>query len=88
MSLAAIAARAVFGYLTLLLLVRASGKQSVRHATTVQFVTAIVIGDMFDDAVWAEVSGAEFLVAVVTLFVTHWVIEYASYRPNCQDRRI
>ena len=80
MSPLGIAARAVFAYLTLLLLVRASGKQSIRHGTTFQFVIALVIGDMIDDAIWAEVSLAKFLVAVVTLFLTHWAIEYVNSR--------
>jgi uncharacterized membrane protein YcaP (DUF421 family) len=80
MSLAAIAARAAFAYLTLLLLVRASGKQSIRHATTFEFVIAVIVGDMVDDAILAESSVAAFIVAVVTLFVTHWAIEYANYR--------
>ena len=42
----------MFAYLTLLLLVRASGKQSVRQGTTVQFVIAVVIGDMIDNVSW------------------------------------
>jgi len=56
MSPLGIAARALFAYLTLLLLVRASGKQSIRQGTTVQFVIAIVIGDMIDNLVWGEVE--------------------------------
>ncbi len=54
--------------MALLVLVRASGKQSIRQGTTFQFVIALVIGDMIDDVIWAEVSLAKFLVAVVTLF--------------------
>ena len=75
MSPLGIAARALFAYLTLLLLVRSSGKQSIRQGTTVQFVTAVVIGDMIDNLVWGEVSVAMFVVAVVVLFATHWTIE-------------
>jgi uncharacterized membrane protein YcaP (DUF421 family) len=75
-----IAARAVFAYLTLLLLVRVNGKQSVRQGTTVQFVIAVVIGDMIDNVVWGEVSLAMFVVAVVVLFATHWTFQYAGYR--------
>jgi uncharacterized membrane protein YcaP (DUF421 family) len=87
MSPLGIAARAVFAYLTLLLLVRASGKQSIRQGTTVQFVTAVVIGDMIDNVVWGEVSLAMFLVAVVVLFATHWTIEAIGISGS-QDLRI
>ena len=82
--LTGIAARAIVAYVALLVLVRASGKQSIRHGTTLQFVIALVIGDMIDDAIWAEVSLAKFLVAIVTLFLTHWAIEYVNYRPAAQ----
>jgi uncharacterized membrane protein YcaP (DUF421 family) len=91
MDLIAIAARAIFTYVVLLVLVRISGTQAVRHGTTFQFVIALVIGDMIDDAIWGEVRVAEFGLAVVTLFVTHWAIEYAIYRaksPLLRDLRI
>ena len=84
MDLTSIVARAIFAYLALLVFVRASGKQSVRHGTTFQFVIALVMGDMVDDAIWAEVSLAEFLVGVTSLFATHWSIEYVSYRSRSQ----
>ena len=88
MDLTGIVARAIFAYMALLVFVRVSGKQSVRHATTFQFVIALVMGDLVDDAIWAEVSLAKFLVAVAALFATHWAIEYASYRAKFQDLRI
>jgi uncharacterized membrane protein YcaP (DUF421 family) len=82
MSPLGIAARAVFAYLTLLLLVRASGKQAIRQGTTVQFVMAVVIGDMIDKLISGEVSLAMFVVAVGVLFATHWTIQYVSYRSH------
>lgn len=78
MDLTGIAARVLFAYAVLLILVRASGKQSIRHGTPFQFVIALVIGDMLDDAIWAEVPLSEFLVATVTLFATHWAVEFAN----------
>jgi uncharacterized membrane protein YcaP (DUF421 family) len=80
MGLIGIAARAIVAYIVLLVLVRVSGRQSVRQGTTFQFAIALVIGDMVDNAIWAEVSLAKFLVAVATLFATHWAVEYANYR--------
>jgi uncharacterized membrane protein YcaP (DUF421 family) len=81
-----IAARAVFSYVALLILVRVTGKQSIRHGTTFQFVIALVIGDMVDNAIWAEVSLLKFLVAVGTLFGTHWAVEYANYHSAAHER--
>ena len=81
-----IAARAVVAYVVLLVLVRVTGKQSIRHGTTFQFVIALVIGDMVDNAIWAEVSLAKFFVAVATSFATHWAVEYANYRLDLAAR--
>ena len=64
-----IAVRAVVAYLFLLVMVRLSGKQTVAHGTTMDFVLALVFGDLVDDLVWAEVSTARFLVAEGTLFL-------------------
>ena len=86
MDLTAIATRAIVAYVVLLVLVRINGKRSIRHGTTFQFVVALVIGDMVDNAIWAEVSQLQFLVAVGTLSATHWVVEYANYRSTAQLR--
>jgi uncharacterized membrane protein YcaP (DUF421 family) len=80
--LTGIATRALVAYVVLLILVRASGKNSVRHGTTFDFIISVVIGDMVDDAILAEVAPVTFLVAAVALFATHWSVKYASYRAN------
>jgi uncharacterized membrane protein YcaP (DUF421 family) len=64
-----IAVRVVVAYLYLLLMVRLSGKRVVVQATPFDFVAALIVGDMFDDAVWAEVGMAKFAVGVGSLFV-------------------
>jgi uncharacterized membrane protein YcaP (DUF421 family) len=64
-----IAVRAIFAYAFLLTLIRLSGKHTVAHGTTVEFVLAVIFGDMIDDLVWAEVSAAQFVTAAGTLFV-------------------
>jgi len=66
-----IAVRAVFAYVFALVLVRASGKRSVRHGDATSFVLALILGDLFDDALWAEVSMAQFVVASGTLALVH-----------------
>jgi uncharacterized membrane protein YcaP (DUF421 family) len=64
-----IAVRAVFAYAFLLTMMRLSGKQTVAHGTTIDFVLALIFGDLVDDLLWAEVSGAQFVAAAGTLFV-------------------
>ena len=38
-------------YLYALALLRISGKQSVSHLTTLDFIVTLIIGDLFDDAI-------------------------------------
>ena len=66
-----IAARAIFVYAIALALIRASGKRSIKQADVRSFVVAVVLGDLFDDALWAEVPMAEFVVAAGVLTLTH-----------------
>jgi uncharacterized membrane protein YcaP (DUF421 family) len=63
-----VALHAVFAYLFLLVGTRLSGKRTLAQATVVEFVLALVIGDMVDDVLWAEVPVATFAVATATLF--------------------
>ena len=43
-------------YLYALALLRISGKQSVDHLTALDFLITLIIGDLFDDIFWAEVT--------------------------------
>jgi uncharacterized membrane protein YcaP (DUF421 family) len=72
--------RTVLSYLTLLVLVRSSGKLSVRSASTFEFVVALIVGDIVDNAIWAEVPPLQFLVAAVSLFATHWTAKSVGNR--------
>lgn len=62
-----IAVRCVLAYVFLLALLRLSGKRGVRQATPFDFVLMLILGDMVDDALWAEVPFAQFVVATSTL---------------------
>jgi uncharacterized membrane protein YcaP (DUF421 family) len=64
-----IAFRAAFAYVFLLLMVRLSGKTSVAHGSSTDFVLALVFGDMVDNMVWAEVPVSQFVAGVGTLFI-------------------
>jgi uncharacterized membrane protein YcaP (DUF421 family) len=67
MNLGAIAIRVLFAYLFLLAIVRVSGKRTVRQVTPLDFTASIIVGDLVDDLLWAEVPAAQFTVAVVVL---------------------
>lgn len=69
MSALGIAVRAVVAYLFLLALVRVSGKRLLSEATGIQFVLAIMMGDLVDDAMLATVPFAQLVVAAGTLAI-------------------
>ena len=60
MTLGRIAVRALVAYIYLLVLTRAGGKSAVSQATPFEFLVALILGDVIDDALWAEVSMAKF----------------------------
>ena len=82
MGLLAIAVRALVGYGFLLALLRVSGKRSVAHASPFDFVMALVLGDMVDDLLWAEVGLAQFGVAAGTLVVLETALAVAQARSS------
>lgn len=82
MELHHIALRAAFGYAVLLALLRVSGKRTVAQGTPFDFVLALILGDMIDDLLWAEVPAARFTVAVGTLTVVHTVVSLACGRSD------
>jgi uncharacterized membrane protein YcaP (DUF421 family) len=75
-----IAARVLFAYVVLLALVRVSGKRVVKHGSPFDFTIALIVGDMVDDLVWAEVAAAQFVVAAGALFVIHTAIDVFRFR--------
>ena len=74
-----IAVRVVFVYFFALALVRVSGKREIRHADMASFTLAVILGDLFDDAIWADVPMAEFVVASGMLVVMHIVVSIDDY---------
>jgi len=74
-----IAIRAVIAYVFLLALLRVSGKRLLAEATGMQFVLAIVVGDLIDDALFATVPFGQFVVAAGTLTLLQLVIAVAAF---------
>ena len=88
MELYRIALRAAFAYCVLLGLLRASGKRTVAQGTAFDFVLALVLGDMVDDLLWAEVPAARFAVGVGALTLVHTLVSVAGGLSERVDRWI
>jgi uncharacterized membrane protein YcaP (DUF421 family) len=80
MELGHLAVRAVAAYIFLLALVRSSGKRSVKHATAFSFTISLVLGDLVDNAIFAEVPFAEFAVAAAVIAGIHIAMDVARSR--------
>jgi len=79
MELHKIAVRALFAYVVLLALMRVSGKRLVSEASARDFVVAIIIGDLIDDLLWAEVGAARFAAATGGIIVSGMLVALATY---------
>jgi uncharacterized membrane protein YcaP (DUF421 family) len=79
MELHKIVVRVVFAYLVLLALMRLSGKRVVSQAGALDFVVALIMGDLIDDLLWAEVGAAKFAVAAGGITFAGLLVALASY---------
>ena len=75
-----IAARVLFAYVVLLVLVRVGGKRLVRHASPFDFALSLILGDMADDLLWAEVDAAVFVVGAGVLVMIHVAMDLLRFR--------
>jgi uncharacterized membrane protein YcaP (DUF421 family) len=75
-----LAVRCLVTYFLLLVLVRVTGKRAVAHSRPVDLVVFLLIGDLIDDALWAEVPFSQFMVAASTIALTTLGLERAEAR--------
>lgn len=83
-----IAVRAFIAYAYLLFMTRASGKRVVSEATPFDFVVALIIGDLVDDALWAEVSMSRFGAATGSIFVCDAITKTLALRSRAFFRLV
>lgn len=74
LDLVGIALRVSVMYVYALLLLRLSGKTSITALTPLDFIVSLVVGDLFDDVIWAEVPLAQGVVAVSTVVLLHTLL--------------
>jgi uncharacterized membrane protein YcaP (DUF421 family) len=75
-----IVVRVVFAYVVLLVLVRASGKRLLRHASPFDFTLSLILGDMVDDLLWADVGASMFVVGTGVLVSVHTALDLVRFR--------
>ena len=80
MDLLRILARVVFAYAMLLIMMRAGGKRMVRHASPLDFALSVILGDMIDDMLWAEVDASVFAVGAGVLVMIHVALDTLRFR--------
>ena len=71
MELEKIGIRAAAAFVVLLLLLRLSGKRSIAQGSMLDFVVALILGDLIDDAIWADVPMSQFVIGASSLLVLH-----------------
>ncbi len=84
--LAGIGVRASVIYLYVLAMMRFAGKRTVGDLSPWDFLVALIIGDMFDDVIWGEVSLARAIVGLTTVLLLHILVSYAGFRSRRMDR--
>ena len=84
---ARIVVRILVAFVVAHMLTRLSGKRTVTQIDTPSFVVALVIGDMFDDLFWSEVSAAQFTVGVVSLFLFDLALSVGLFRSGSRHWR-
>jgi uncharacterized membrane protein YcaP (DUF421 family) len=88
MGLSQIVIRALVAYVYLLLMTRMSGKRVVSQATPFDLLVSLIVGDLIDDGLWAEVSMAKFAVAVGTILSIDAVVRIGAYHFSWMDRAV
>jgi uncharacterized membrane protein YcaP (DUF421 family) len=79
-----IAVRALVGYVALLSLVRLSGKRTLKHGSAFSFTMALILGDMVDDLLWAEIGITQFVVASGTIVLMQTLADLTRFRGYTQ----
>jgi len=80
MDLWRVAVRALVAYIYLLAMTRVSGKRIVLQATPFDFVVALILGDLIDDMLWAEVSTAKFAAGAGSIVLCDAIAKVAAFR--------
>lgn len=78
--------RVSVAYLLLLVLLRISGKRSIKATTPFDIIVSVIVADLPDDMIWGKVPFVQGVVAIVTLVLVHLLVEWATYRSARLER--
>jgi len=79
MELYKIAVRVLFAYVVLLTLMRLSSKRSISQLGAPAFMVTLILGDLIDDLMWADVGAGKFAAATGGVVVTGLLVALATY---------
>lgn len=83
-----VAARATVMYAYALVLIRLTGKREMGQLSIPDAVAIFIVGDMFDDILWAEASMAKGVVGIGTILLLHLLVSFGIYRWRWFDRLV
>jgi uncharacterized membrane protein YcaP (DUF421 family) len=72
--------RCLVSFVFLFTLVRISGKSTVSQGNAFDFVLSLILGDLVDDAIFAEVPISNFLMAAGTLVIMEITVSLLVHR--------
>ena len=74
-----IAVRVFFTYVFMLALLRLSGKRTVAEGTPLDFVVALILGDMLDNVFWGTASAASLVAGGGAVLTAHLLLSMAEF---------
>jgi uncharacterized membrane protein YcaP (DUF421 family) len=75
-----IAIRCIVTFSYLLLMLRINGKTVISQSTAFDFVLSLILGDLIDDFLFAEVSASRFVVASFALVLADLTVKFIGHR--------
>lgn len=80
------ALRASFVYLFLLVVVRLLGKREIGASSAFDLVVALILGEVVDEIIYADVTILQGVVAIGVVAIWHLVNSWASYKSDFIDK--
>lgn len=81
-----VALRVTVTYLYALAALRLAGKRTFGQLSPADAIAAFLLGDMFDNLFWGQVSVAKGVTAFGTVVVLHLVVDYLAFRSEWMSR--
>lgn len=87
-SLFGVALRLSIMYFYALLMLRLSGKRSISTISPLDLIVGLILGDLFDDVIWATTPFTQALVAFTTIILLHASMNFATYQSKSLNRLV